>query len=805
MATPLSTSIIEKIHDLETHWTVLSTEHDTKVSVELAKHASELCGFPMRDITTRMGNPEPFSVLRRCHVEHHDLNMTELSSVTWILDLLGVSQFGAAELNLAVADPDRKYEQDQHEQASNWHASAFPWAFQCSRVNGEPHLVETNPIRVKELIRKLAAPDASDDASIISRLSTHASTLLPDPKPHSIPDESALRIKMGVAAWLARQTFFGRGLSVDFAFSANLCRYAIRLGRLNQTHRLRPIVSPHANFILSYYTRTAAAGCQKDMKWSRELGLYSFPYATAHLINMAARFGWISPVQRVHGLVALRKAFEEADLEWSKYVPNEEILYLTTTPSCGFPVPLSADSSCPDCVPDIHRDQSWRSAEFTAPDDVATHRNTFNLPCAAQHSLYRIMYRILHRMHAAKSLSSLLKLPVQLTWPDSPDSIFATQYAAAAAGADDDELSRLQDIDVSKIIMSPSSVEDHRSSCNTSDDRKGDVVTFTEWDSDALYMFAWNCHKNYSVWSYGDIGTILSSLCYSAGAVHNMFQCLHGYGMMIDLGWCDSSPNSELGSDIYEHALQSVQTNYCRTQHNLALSYDTGKGRTKDFAEAVRLYQLAVDSGYHPAATNLGIAYQEGEGVEVDIAKALEFFKRSLSDARGIISFASRTIMPDTKTYVLAPTSQVMDGLRFMEWAAEIQSEHGILALATYLLALYPSHVPAALEEDELPTESLQAAKNRQRCARAIAALEYLCSCRDSSAIDALASLYEDGYVVGTKDPQKAAALRSIVARRIFPLCLHPRAGRHSPFYRVALSSRLFDRHLVAEICKWLG
>jgi TPR repeat protein len=55
----------------------------------------------------------------------------------------------------------------------------------------------------------------------------------------------------------------------------------------------------------------------------------------------------------------------------------------------------------------------------------------------------------------------------------------------------------------------------------------------------------------------------------------------------------------------------------------------TGDGIAVDLPEAVRYYEMAVQSGYPRAMNNLALMYEEGQGVPKDAGKAMELYRNA--------------------------------------------------------------------------------------------------------------------------------------------------------------------------------
>jgi uncharacterized protein len=65
-------------------------------------------------------------------------------------------------------------------------------------------------------------------------------------------------------------------------------------------------------------------------------------------------------------------------------------------------------------------------------------------------------------------------------------------------------------------------------------------------------------------------------------------------------------------------------------QMALGLMYEKGDGVTKDFKEAVKLYQLAAEKGDSDAQYKLGLMYSNGEGVSKNYKEAAKLFQLAL-------------------------------------------------------------------------------------------------------------------------------------------------------------------------------
>jgi TPR repeat protein len=61
--------------------------------------------------------------------------------------------------------------------------------------------------------------------------------------------------------------------------------------------------------------------------------------------------------------------------------------------------------------------------------------------------------------------------------------------------------------------------------------------------------------------------------------------------------------------------------------------FENGRGVSKDYAEAVRLYRLSAAQGHAFAQNNLGVMFETGQGVAKDRAEAIRWYR--LAAAQG--------------------------------------------------------------------------------------------------------------------------------------------------------------------------
>jgi uncharacterized protein len=71
--------------------------------------------------------------------------------------------------------------------------------------------------------------------------------------------------------------------------------------------------------------------------------------------------------------------------------------------------------------------------------------------------------------------------------------------------------------------------------------------------------------------------------------------------------------------------------------YGIGLMYDTGKGVSQDFGEAINWYRKAAEKGFAPAESNLGLMYETGKGVAQDYAQAADWYRRAAEQGLPIV------------------------------------------------------------------------------------------------------------------------------------------------------------------------
>ncbi len=68
---------------------------------------------------------------------------------------------------------------------------------------------------------------------------------------------------------------------------------------------------------------------------------------------------------------------------------------------------------------------------------------------------------------------------------------------------------------------------------------------------------------------------------------------------------------------------------HARSQHNLAMMYESGQGVPRDYVVAAKYYRMAADQGHAGSQNNLGALYETGDGVPQDMSKALALYRQA--------------------------------------------------------------------------------------------------------------------------------------------------------------------------------
>ncbi len=66
-----------------------------------------------------------------------------------------------------------------------------------------------------------------------------------------------------------------------------------------------------------------------------------------------------------------------------------------------------------------------------------------------------------------------------------------------------------------------------------------------------------------------------------------------------------------------------------KSQHNLGVMYDYGRGVPQNYTEAMKWYRKAAEQGLPDAQHNLGVMYEKGQGVPQNFTEAAKWYRRA--------------------------------------------------------------------------------------------------------------------------------------------------------------------------------
>jgi TPR repeat protein len=66
-----------------------------------------------------------------------------------------------------------------------------------------------------------------------------------------------------------------------------------------------------------------------------------------------------------------------------------------------------------------------------------------------------------------------------------------------------------------------------------------------------------------------------------------------------------------------------------KSQHNLGVMYDYGRGVQQNYTEAMKWYRKAAEQGLPDAQHNLGVMYEKGQGVPQNFTEAAKWYRRA--------------------------------------------------------------------------------------------------------------------------------------------------------------------------------
>lgn len=95
-----------------------------------------------------------------------------------------------------------------------------------------------------------------------------------------------------------------------------------------------------------------------------------------------------------------------------------------------------------------------------------------------------------------------------------------------------------------------------------------------------------------------------------------------------------------------------------KSQHNIGVMYDYGRGVPQNYTEAMKWYRKAAEQGLPDAQHNIGVMYEKGQGVPQNFTEAAKWYRRAAEQGLpesqvnlGILYYNGRGVPRD---YVLA-------------------------------------------------------------------------------------------------------------------------------------------------------
>jgi TPR repeat protein len=86
-------------------------------------------------------------------------------------------------------------------------------------------------------------------------------------------------------------------------------------------------------------------------------------------------------------------------------------------------------------------------------------------------------------------------------------------------------------------------------------------------------------------------------------------------------------PVQAVAGDSTDELRKAANQGQADAQFLLGARYESGKGITQDYKEAVKWYRMAADQGYARAQLLLGIMYEKGKGTTQDHKEAAKWYR----------------------------------------------------------------------------------------------------------------------------------------------------------------------------------
>ena len=113
---------------------------------------------------------------------------------------------------------------------------------------------------------------------------------------------------------------------------------------------------------------------------------------------------------------------------------------------------------------------------------------------------------------------------------------------------------------------------------------------------------------------------------------------------------------------------KAAEQGHTEAQFNLGVCYASGRGVTKNEAEAVKWYRKSADQGFANAQYNLGVCHEYGTGVPKDLVESYAYWSlagRTDEDARKMLAALEK---------ILSPRDRLRGQQRFKELQKEIEA-----------------------------------------------------------------------------------------------------------------------------------
>lgn len=119
---------------------------------------------------------------------------------------------------------------------------------------------------------------------------------------------------------------------------------------------------------------------------------------------------------------------------------------------------------------------------------------------------------------------------------------------------------------------------------------------------------------------------------------------------------------------------KAAAAGHAGAMNSVGFAYETGRGATRNFAEALRWYRKSADAGNSAAMHRLGLAYANGEGLPRDQVEALRWFRKS-ADAGNVLGMAAVG-----RAYANG-IGVVRDGAEAVRWFRKAADAGGIIGM----------------------------------------------------------------------------------------------------------------------------